>query len=277
MGGPVKASVLMGVYNPADTQLLRRSIQSVLAQSFGDFELLLCDDGSCPQVERLLVEIAGEDTRIRLLRNPTNQGLAHALNRCIREARGEYLFRQDDDDFSAPDRFQKQLAFLETHPEIDLVGCNLTLFDARGEWGTLTYPQCPVARDFLFLVPFMHGAVAYRAAAVHRLGGYSQEAFARRVEDSELFMRMYAAGCKGWNLQEPLYFYKEDAQAHRKRRYRYRLNELRVRYRGFASLGLLPGGWPYVVKPLVVGLLPMFLLNALKDRYYHRRQKGGSQ
>ena len=98
----------MGVYNPASQERLFRSVQSVIDQSFAEWELLLYDDGSQAPFTSLIQAAAALDPRILLLHGQQNRGLAHALNVCIRSASGSYIARMDDDDVSKPDRFQKQ-------------------------------------------------------------------------------------------------------------------------------------------------------------------------
>lgn len=266
----MRFSVISGIYNGKLAQL-EEAIQSVLSQSLSDFEWLICDDGSREPVRSFLREAASRDRRIRLLVNQQNRGLAYSLNRCIRAASTPILLRQDGDDRSSSGRFERLVPFMEQHPEYALVSSNISLFDDGGKWGRMRYPEFPSARDFLFCVPFMHGAVGMRRDAVLQAGGYCVSRVTRRCEDLELFFRLYAAGECGYTIQEELYEYREDVSAAKRRKYRYRLEEALVKYRGFRDLGLLPGAFPYVCKPLVAGLLPAGILNRMKDRYYGRR------
>ena len=120
-------SVLMGVcYRRKDLGLLKRSVESVLNQTFTNFELLICDGGSSDEAIHLLDSLANDDHRIQLVRDnriPTD--LAHKLNVCLHYARGDLIARMDDDDFSAPERFERQVQYLESHPDIAFVGCNV--------------------------------------------------------------------------------------------------------------------------------------------------------
>lgn len=267
----VRFTVITGVYNAGLSQL-REAVDSVLSQSLRDFEWVICDDGSERAVHSYLKEAARRDKRIRLLANPVNRGLAFSLNRCVEAASTELLLRQDADDRSAPGRFERLVPFMERHPQYALVSSNIILFDEKGPWGKMTYPEHPAKQDFLFCLPFMHGAVGLRREALIRHGGYRAGKRTRRCEDLELFARLYASGEKGYTIQEELYEYREDAAAGRKRKYRYRVDEACVKWSAFRALGLMPRGIPYALKPLAVGLLPPALLNRMKDRYYKRRQ-----
>ena len=107
----MRCSVLMSVYNGSIPQL-REAVDSILQQEFGPFELILCDDGSEEPV-RSWLETLQKDSRVRLLRNRKNRGLAASLNRCIGEARSPVLIRQDGDDRSRPGRLRVLTEFME--------------------------------------------------------------------------------------------------------------------------------------------------------------------
>lgn len=266
----MRFSVITGIYNGDLTQL-KEAVQSVLSQSLQNFEWIICDDGSRSEIRDYLKKLSAQESRIILLKNTENRGLAYSLNRCIAAASTDILVRQDGDDRSAPGRFEKLVTFMEQNPEYALVSSNIALFDQEGIWGKMIYPEYPSKRDFLFCLPFMHGAVALRREALVRHGAYLVSKETRRCEDFELFSRLYIKGEKGYTIQEELYEYREDAYNQQKRKYRFRFDEAGVRWKAFKSLGLLPQGIPYAIKPLIVGLLPKGLLNKLKDHYYNRR------
>ena len=257
-------SVIMSVYNIAALTIFPQAVDSILRQTLHDFELIICDDGSTDGTWEQLLQLERSDCRIRLLRNVENVGLAASLNRCLHFAHGTYIARQDADDISAPERLAKQLAFLEKHPSFAFVGSNVTLWDESGIWGRRRLPQTPTAEDFLFTMPYVHGALLFRREALERAGGYRVSRETRRAEDYDLLMRIYAQGERGGNLQEELYAYREDTQVRQRRKYRYRIDEALVRYHGFRNLHLLPRGLPFVVKPLLVGLIPGGILMQLR-------------
>ena len=107
--------------------MLERSVRSIVEQTYPNWELILCDDGSTNAALLWMQNLAARDSRIRLLQNDRNLGLARTLNRCLSVANGAYLARQDDDDISKPDRFEKQIAYLESHADVDFVGSNCDL------------------------------------------------------------------------------------------------------------------------------------------------------
>ena len=263
-----RISVLMGIYNEQNKIQVQRAIESVLQQTYEKFEFIICDDGSKQENYDWLREYCKIDSRIRLLRKEHNSGLAAALNQCLMEAKGEYLARMDADDLSEPERFERQITFLDRHPEYALAGCGADLIDDNGKWGERLPAEKPQKSDFLWSSPFMHPTIMIRKKVLEELGGYVTERYAERTEDYDLFMRLYAAGYRGYNLQECLFQYREDRNAYTKRKYKYRINEARVRYRGYRNMGILPGHFHNVVKPLIVGLIPACWMQRIRRKQF---------
>ncbi len=257
-----KISVIMPVYNMAGDPLLHQAVNSILHQTFQDWELILCDDGSTDGTLHQLCRFAAMDQnqRIRVLKNPVNRGAGYARNACLRTAAGMYIALMDADDCSDPGRLEKQADFLDNHPEYAFAGCNVWLRDRQGVWGRRRMEERPERESFLSTLPFVHPSVMIRAEAVRALGGYAQTRLTRRAEDYEFFMRLYAAGYRGYNMQQELLRYLEEPDSYQRRRYRSRIAECAVRLQGFRRLGILQGHIRYVLKPLAVGLLPARLL-----------------
>ena len=266
----MEISVISGAYNLENCFSFRKSMESILNQTFTDFEYIICDDGSSDRTWELLCEFAARDSRIKLIRNEHNCGLAASLNKCIEVSSGEYIARHDCDDYSDPARLEKQLEYMKQHSDICVLGCQSYLFDENGVWGKDNFPEKVEDRDFLFNSPYRHGSVMFRREALLKAGGYRVSKETYRTEDYDLFMTMQTF-CKGENLRDYLYSFCENSSAKKRRKYRYRIDEAKVRLRGFKKLGLFPKAIPYVVKPLVVGLIPQGLLDRLKDRHYHRK------
>lgn len=128
--------------------------------------------------------------------------------------------------------------------------------------------QEPSENSFLKTSPFIHPSIMIRREVMKRLHGYTQAKAAVRAEDYEFFMRLYAAEYRGYNLQEPLLYYREDIRSFKKRRYRYRIHECIVRHDGFRSLGILKGNLHYVIKPLIAGLVPTRIMIRIRKYNY---------
>lgn len=261
-------SVLMGVlYRRESVNLLERSIHSIQDQTYSNWELLICDDGSTDVACRYLDKIAAQDERIRLIRGCKKTDLASKLNRCLSEAKGSYIARMDDDDYSYPKRLARQIIYLEDHPEIAFVGCCADLWRKDAVIGKRVVPEYPRVRDFYMTQPYLHPAMVFRREALEAAEGYSEDKRCVLCEDYDLFLRLYAKGCHGANLQETLLIYTLPDTVKGTRRMRHRWNEAVTRYECFKDLGLLPGALPYVVKPLAVGLLPERVLAQIKKRW----------
>ena len=247
-------SVLLSVYNCERT--LPRSLESILAQDYGPLEAIVCDDGSADGTLGVARAFAARDARVRVLANDRNLGLARSLNRCAAASSGTYLARMDGDDVSRPDRIRAQVGFLEAHPEYALCGSSIRLFDEGGTWGKIDYPERPDARSFLLRSPFAHPSVVFRSSCLASAGGYDGDPSIGRSEDYDLFMRIYEAGGRGYNIQDYLLEYREEARSYKRRAFRYALAEARVRFRGFRRLGLMPRGLVFAAKPVLIALLP---------------------
>ena len=258
-------SVLMGVlYRRESVSLLERAICSIQNQTYSNWELLICDDGSTETAWQYLNELATQDERIHLIRGCKKTDLASKLNWCLAQAKGSYIARMDDDDWSDPQRFEKQLCALEYKPAIAFVGSNVRLWRDEHVVGVWELPEQPRVRDFLFVQPFVHPTLMFRRKALEAVGGYCEEPRCLGCEDYDLLLRLYEAGFTGMNLQEPFLVYTLPAVGRKKRNRALRWNEGKTRYIRFKTLGLLPGALPYVIKPVLVGLLPKSLLIRLK-------------
>lgn len=262
-------SVIMGVYNQLNREVLLQAVNSILNQTVKDIEFIIYDDGSCEQAAMILREVAATDDRIILIGQEENHGLAFSLNACIGKARGKYIARMDADDISYPDRLQKQKDFLENNPEYAWCGCCIDLFDENGIWGKREYPLMPTQDDYLKYSPYAHPTVMYRAEIFDTNQGYLESKETLRCEDYEIFMRFRKAGLKGANLGEILFGYREDSDSFRRRSIKHRWNEAKCRYRNFKSLGILfPKGWIYVLRPVIACMIPYTVLELYKRKRY---------
>jgi hypothetical protein len=184
-------SVAMSVYN--GERFLAPAIESVLGQTFGDFEFLILDDGSRDGTRGIVEHYAARDSRIRpILRE--NRGLVASLNQLLDEAHAPLIARMDADDISMPERFERQLAFLAGHPDHGVVGSWSLDIDENGAPYPVTGPEHPDTHEG-FLEAIDHGwpllchpAVMYRRDLVRSVGGY-HGAF-RHCEDLDLWLRL---------------------------------------------------------------------------------------
>jgi glycosyltransferase involved in cell wall biosynthesis len=213
----VKITVLMAVRD-TPREMLRQAIDSIRGQTLPEFEFLILDDGSerpetCAELERQ----DAADSRVRLVRGPP-RGLTATLNIGLALAEGELIARQDADDWSEPERLERQAAFLYQHPQIALCGSNAWTHrnDGRPLWAT-RLPEGPAAiREALWKGnPFVHGGTLFRFGIARELGGYRKEF--PSAQDYDFFWRLSDAG-GAVNLPEPLYHYRYNGGAASARR-----------------------------------------------------------
>jgi glycosyltransferase involved in cell wall biosynthesis len=194
----------MAVYN--GERYLRQAVQSVLGQTLSDFELVIIDDGSTDGSAGLLREFL--DPRIRIITNPRNEGLTRCLIRGCGEARGKYIARMDADDISYPQRFEKQVEFLEAHPDHAVVGCRCHYVDSGGEIQNTSghfLEDDEIKKDVWRRSPIVHGSAMFVRECLLECGGY-REIF-RCAQDYDLWLRL-VGNYKMANLPDVLYGYR---------------------------------------------------------------------
>ena len=254
----------MGIYNCSDT--LERAVVSIQNQTYTNWELILCDDGSSDNTYQVAQALAAKDSRIALLRNEQNLGLNQTLNNCLAIATGDYIARMDGDDECVPERFEKQLDLLENNPEFQITSCPMKLFDENGEWGQTTVPEYPTAEDVVSGTPISHAAVMLHKDCMDAVGGYTVDKRMLRVEDVNLWIKLYATGYRCHNIQEPLYRMRNDQNALNRRKYIYRINSAYVRLQGCKMLHLGFKSYLKAVRPMINGLVPAKLRQQIRKR-----------
>lgn len=261
-----KVSVLMGAYNCADT--VEKSIQSIVEQTFTDWEFIICDDGSSDDTAKRVKEFAKHEPRIVYIKNDRNRGLSYTLNHCLQVAQGVYCARMDADDLCDKTRFEKQVDFLDAHPEYGFVSSRMTRFDENGTYHVPEYidSYSPTKMDFIKGSPFCHAPVMIRKEAYDAVNGYRDIPQTLGVEDYDLWFRLYSIGIKGYVLQEPLYHMFDGRAAAKRRTFKRRLNEAWVRKEGYRALGLSQKYYVFCLKPIVIGLIPQFIYRIIRRR-----------
>lgn len=254
-----KISVIAGAYNANKKNYISEALGSICNQTYKNWGMIICDDGSTDDTYEELVRWSKLDERISVIKNEKNMGLAYSLNHCLKYADGEYIARMDLDDISMPERFEKQIQYLESNKEVSFCGTVAELFDENGTWGVRNKKEFPHKEDFLYTSPFIHPTILARKEVFEKIL-YKVSRRTLRAEDYDLFMNAYAIGLVGINIQESLYRFRENNECYARRKYRERFFEMLVRFEGFMKLKMLPKGILYVIKPLIVGLIPQRIL-----------------
>jgi glycosyltransferase involved in cell wall biosynthesis len=186
-------SVLMPVYNGSG--YLRAAVESVLGQTFADFELILLDDGSTDEAAGIVDALARRDSRIRVIHR-ANRGLTKSLNECLRLARGEFAARMDGDDLCLPERFQLQVDFLRAHPAVVLVGGAYDIIEDEGRLLRRMDQPCDDATLQQICLsgrtPICHPLAMFRTQAALKAGGYDEQMIV--AQDLDLWLRLGELG-----------------------------------------------------------------------------------
>ncbi len=206
-----RVSVVMAV-NRIDA-FLGPAMESVLNQTFKEFEFLIIVDASCPGLMSKVLGFGAGDDRIKILTARLGGGLAFSLNMGIAESKGEYIARMDGDDVSRLERLQAQVQYLDENPDVDVVGCRVQLIDVNSEKVKRNYPYFKTNEQIRRVLPFRnplpHPALMFRKSALLAVQGYK---YGHHSEDHEMFIRMARnPKVKFYNLDQVLYEYRRHA------------------------------------------------------------------
>ncbi len=259
-----KISVIMGCYNCEKT--LRKAIDSIIAQTYENWIMICCDDGSTDGTYGILNEYKEKyPDKFIVLKNEENKKLAYTLNKCLEYVETEFVARMDADDEALPQRFEKQLKFLKDHPELMVCGTRRFVFNEFS--GREYVSQIELKPDKFTLhrgAPFFHPTIMCRREMYDVLGGYRDIKSTVRCEDRDLWFRFFAKGFEGENLDEPLYRMREDRALINRITPGSRLSRFKTDLRGYRLLKY-PLSWYW--KP-VFHLAKILVPNPLVIMYY---------
>ena len=263
----IRISVIMGIYNCAPT--LVEALDSLMAQTYQGFMVIMCDDGSGDDTYQVAQQYAEQfPGRFVLIKNEQNMGLNYTLNHCLEYADTEFVARMDGDDISMPTRFEKEVNFLDEHPEYAIVSTPMVYFDEQGEFGRGTGGGESTKRSLIYGTAFCHAPCMVRREAYQAVGGYTVNSKLLRYEDYNLWMKMFAQGYRGYMLSECLYAMRDDRTATHRRTLRSRFNGIYAHYLAHKTLHL---PWRkfavFSVTNIAKGLMP----NAVYE-YFHKRK-----
>ena len=261
-------TVLMPVYNAE--KYLREAIESILNQTFQNFEFLIINDGSTDKSLEIIKEY--KDNRIKIINNEKNLGIVKTLNKSIELASGKYIARIDADDLSLPERFEKQVEFLEKNPDVVLVGTAFNIIDGNNKIIQKKNPPTShqeIKKSLIRVNPFCHSSIMFRKEICQQIGSYDENW--QDVEDYELYFRI-AKRFKMANLDQILVSWRVSPSSicftrtniQRKKVLKLQLNIIKERqYSSFCYLYCL---YPYYLKirSLLVRIIPSFLKKIIK-------------
>lgn len=251
-------SVIMATFNETP-EFITESIQSILDQTYTNFEFIILDDSTNDDTKTAIDKMASRDSRIKIIRKTERMGFVPALNEGLRIAKGDFIARMDGDDISYPYRFEVQLKYFSEHPEVDILGGALDIINEDGNViSRRIYPLQGLPLKFYTILrdPIAHPTVMMRR---ERLKQWQYDESYRRGEDIELWLRLRNEGANMRNIGNPLLKYrvipnmetKRDSN-HFKYVYRARLSNFNWKYCGFDIPSLIAA---YMYQRLPVSLV----------------------
>lgn len=196
----------MSVYNGEKT--VGKAIESMLNQTYNNFEFIIINDCSKDQTLKILQEYKEKDNRIKILHNEKNLGLAASLNKGILKSTGDWIIRMDDDDISLSDRIEKQINFMQNNPDIDIFGGKAIFQDIDGNEVKSYSPNYPptdtkeIEKLFYKTCPLMHNTICMRKKSIMDVGMYNKDFSG--AEDYELWVRAWKSGLIIKNMNDIL-------------------------------------------------------------------------
>lgn len=257
-------SVLMPVKN--NERYVREAIKSILDQTFSDFELFIINDGSGDKTP----EITGEfrDPRIQIINHQKSIGMALSLNEALARARAKFIVRMDGDDIALPERFARQIEYMEKNPDCVLCGSLAKIIDENGnETGTLEYPRSDrdLRRVFFRYNPVIHPSMMLRREILEKTGGYKN---LWGGEDYDIVLRFAAYGkianLPGYLLKYRLY--KNSGSHNAQKLFLWR--SIVARWKAIWEYGYPKKNILYLIKPIISLIIPI----AIKSRFGYGRK-----
>jgi glycosyltransferase involved in cell wall biosynthesis len=258
-----KVSVILCVYNGA--QFLAEAIESVLKQTFTDFEFIILDDKSTDSSLHIISDFAHRDSRIKIIKNVQNIGLTKSLNIACRVANGQYLARIDADDVCLLERLVRQVAFLDANPNCALVGSWVEIIDEAGNiLRTVKYPtgSKDLKKDLIKYNPFFHSSIIMSKDAFYSIGLYNEEF--RFAQDYELYFRI-AKKYDIANLPEVLISYRESKGTITSVKNRQQIScVIRAKYKAIRDRQYPIWSSVYLLRSCLAWLLPVQIKKGIK-------------
>lgn len=260
-------AVIMSLYRNDTLAFVRQAVESVLYQTYADFDYYIHADGPIQNEVREYISHL-DDTRIRFSERDTNLGLAQSLNdmlEIILPQPYEFIARMDADDICAPDRFEKQIAYLTAHPETECLGtAAIEIQSDNSEYYRksmpVTHEQCYELfrkRDCM-----IHPTVMFRPSFFEKAGLYSLDTYFG--EDTMLWAQGFASGCRFANLPEMLYYFRiDDHFFERRRGWKHAINIFKLRHRVNKMVGYRVGADCWALAYAIAKLMPTKILNKL--------------
>lgn len=256
-----KVSVVMSEYSTISKYLVE-SVDSVLAQTYNDFEFIIVDD-SHEQKLKEFIEQRYDDSRIKIFQNGRNRGFVFSLNNGIKQASGKYIMRMDTDDIIPTDRFEKLVNFIVANPQYSVVSSMAVEFSEDKKFGVNGTPGEKGRKEVMRGDVPVHAAAIINKKDIEEIGLYKDY---NRAEDLVLWCELLLAGKRLYMLDEVLYEYRVNPSDYGKRTIRHRKGEIKARLTYYPKLGARPLDYVRVVKSILAGAAPMWLIRFYRNK-----------
>ena len=267
----LQISVVMPVYN--GEQFVAKAVESILNQTFKDFEFIIIDNKSTDNSVKIIKSF--NDSRITLIQNEQNFGIATSLNKGIKHSRGQYIARMDADDISYPNRLDEQVSFLEKNPGVSVLGTYASLLNENGKiWESIKPPTVPTLRDWLWGSKVIHASVMMKKQDVLHVGGYDPKTY--RVEDYDLWLRMIIKGYVICTLPKELYGIPWDLSNYDRKNLKSAICETKYKLMRFRDLEVPLYKYPLAFKPILPILVPKSFYFLFHSYLFRRKSAMGS-
>ena len=257
-------SVVMATFNEKP-DIVGKAIESILSQTYQNLELLVLDDSTAEETRRK-IDSYSNDSRVKVVREQTRMGFVPALNKGLKLAAGKYIARMDGDDISLPERFEKQIAYLEENEDVSVLGGQINIIDENDDIvSERKYPvgKKQILKYEIFRCPLAHPTVMFRHKLVEN--GFLYDESLKRAEDLNLWLSIQKAGYRIDNLTDKLLNYRVCESLAQKRGREQWKNNFRIRARNFDSKKLL-----FSFTSVFVSFCYLLLPNFLFATYYKK-------
>lgn len=254
------ASVVVPIYN--SSVYLEESMASILSQTYGNMEVIAIDDGSSDASGKILKKY--KDRRVRIVTHAKNRGLVRTLNEGVEKARGKYIVRMDPDDVAEKNRIQKQVEYMETHPEIDILGSWITVFGVHNYLWNVHKSHEYIEAKLLFENSLPHPALILRKNSLTSSGLRYEEGYAG-AEDYMLWSKLAEKGLRFANLQESLLKYRtHERQVGMALRKKQQDSSWLIRKYNIERLGIHPTGKQKEIHQKLASWVPLSTLSEIR-------------
>jgi glycosyltransferase involved in cell wall biosynthesis len=270
-------SVLLSVYYKEKPEYLCLALDSIWNQTLQPYEIVIVKDGELTDDLKLILSEFSNDKPVKFIVNEQNMGLSYSLNRGLQACSCNWVARMDTDDICFPNRFEKQVQFLNDHPEIDILGSFATKINETGN--EIELMKVPVEHKniykYIWTNPFIHPSVMFKKDKILSSGGYNPNS-GIRMDDYELWFRCAKNKLIFANLQVPLLYYRFFAESIKKRTIKVGIAQLKVGLNGCKMLNLPLMAYIGITIPFIRSLLPYPLnrwYNTLVSKINPRNRK----